>query len=123
MNVVGVDLDIHRERNALQMANSDRVTLIEGNSHDDAIIGAVRELGPYDVVFVDADHSFAAASADWAIYSQMVKPGGIFAFHDIRRTEHATLDTLWNEIKRSGMPTTEFNKHDADWGGIGVCHF
>ncbi len=118
--VVAVDLDI--TDNARRLF-AHKATLIEGNSAAPEIIAQVSEFGPYDVVFVDADHSLAAASQDWANYSPMVKPGGLFAFHDIRPTEHATLNTLWDDIKRSGKPTTEFNEHLADWGGIGVVHF
>ncbi len=120
-SVVGVDMALTENARRLESA---RVTLFEGNTHDPQMIRRCADLGPYDVVFVDADHAAHAAREDWQNYSGMVKAGGIFAFHDIRRTEHATLDGLWSEIKSTaGMKTTEFNHPLEQWGGIGVVHF
>ena len=38
-----------------------------------------------DYVFIDADHSLPGITADWAFWSQRVKPGGIIAAHDVVR--------------------------------------
>jgi predicted O-methyltransferase YrrM len=35
-----------------------------------------------DFLFIDADHAYAAVSADWRNWSPFVKKGGIIAFHD-----------------------------------------
>lgn len=35
-----------------------------------------------DFVFIDADHSLEAIRADWAFWSNRVRPGGIIALHD-----------------------------------------
>jgi predicted O-methyltransferase YrrM len=35
-----------------------------------------------DLLFIDADHSYAAVSADWRNWSPFVRKGGIIAFHD-----------------------------------------
>jgi predicted O-methyltransferase YrrM len=36
-----------------------------------------------DFVFVDGDHSTAGLQADWKFVQQVLKPGGIAAFHDV----------------------------------------
>ncbi len=53
-----------------------------GNSHDNKAINWAMKLGPYDLVFIDADHDTRAVKKDWENYSQMTR---IVAFHDISR--------------------------------------
>lgn len=38
--------------------------------------------GPYDLVFIDAGHSFEDVRRDHVTYGPLLKPGGIVAFHD-----------------------------------------
>lgn len=40
--------------------------------------------GPLDLVFIDGDHSEAAARGDFELMSPWVKLGGYIAFHDLR---------------------------------------
>ncbi len=35
-----------------------------------------------DFVFIDADHSLAGITSDWALWSERVRSGGIIALHD-----------------------------------------
>ncbi len=51
-----------------------------GNSQDQEAISWARRLGPYDLVFIDADHTAEAVQKDWENYSQMAR---MVAFHDI----------------------------------------
>lgn len=45
--------------------------------------------GPYDLLFIDAGHSFEEVCHDHLTYGPMVRPGGIVAFHDaIRRPDY-----------------------------------
>jgi len=57
-----------------------RAHSIIGDSRDPTVIAKARELGPYDCVFIDGDHSFEGCRADWRNYGPM---GRIVAFHDI----------------------------------------
>lgn len=36
-----------------------------------------------DYVFIDADHALDAIAADWAFWSNRLRPGGIIALHDV----------------------------------------
>jgi cephalosporin hydroxylase len=97
------------------------LTLLQGDCAHPEIVKAAREHSPYDLVFLDADHTYEAGTQHWNIYRHMVESGGMFAFHDIRPYEHGQLDRLWAEIKREpGARTAEFHHFEADWGGIGV---
>lgn len=77
---------------------SDRsVQLILGNSHSPGIVRQVAALGPFDAVLIDADHTYAAAAADWANYGPL---GRIVAFHDIASTQRwIEVPQFWSELR------------------------
>ena len=64
----------------------------------------MRQHGPYDLVFIDGDHSPAGVRADWQNYGPMAR---LVAFHDID-AEHGKLTParladygvhqLWTEL-------------------------
>ena len=56
------------------------VFAIWGNSTDPKTVEKVRQHGPYDLVFIDGDHSAEGVRADWANYGPMAR---LVAFHDI----------------------------------------
>jgi hypothetical protein len=95
--------------------------VIVGDSRDAAVREAAREKGPFDIVFIDGDHSFAGVAADWE-YALSLQPKMI-AFHDIatavkHREENCEVDVLWAEIRKSHR--TEEKVVGCGWGGIGV---
>ncbi len=79
-------------------------SIIKGNSTDPAIVEAVRKLGPFDLCFIDGDHSYEGAMADWLNYGPMAR---IVAFHDIAWKERPGVKnrlelfvpTVWQEIR------------------------
>ncbi len=89
------------------------VKICLGNSHDEKVIAWARDNGPYDVVFIDGDHSYEGAKADWLAYGPM---GRIVGFHDIAHPQ-CGVRQLWSEIKSSGHATTE---RVATHMGIGI---
>lgn len=122
VEVVAIDDEMRHadDWHTIALTARTKLTLIQGKSQDTAVVDQAREHGPYDFVFIDADHSYDAGRQDWDNYSPMVAPGGMIAFHDIRRYEHGDLDRLWEEIK-PGRRTVEFHdRTGAEWGGIGV---
>jgi predicted O-methyltransferase YrrM len=40
-----------------------------------------------DLLFLDGDHSYEACLRDWQLYSQLLRPGSLVAFHDIAWAE------------------------------------
>jgi predicted O-methyltransferase YrrM len=61
------------------------VSGIVGDSTSAAVNERVRRQFPngVDVLFIDGDHRYEGVRADCEIYSPLVRPGGIMAFHDI----------------------------------------
>jgi predicted O-methyltransferase YrrM len=82
------------------------VTLVRADSHHENTIQKVRNLlqgEKVDFLFIDGDHTYEGVSMDFHNYKQMVKPGGIIAFHDIvrhRKATQAEVDQLWSELKK-----------------------
>lgn len=90
-----------------------------------------------DVLFIDGDHRYEGVSADFSMYSPLVKKGGLVVFHDIVETLpqlNCHSHRFWNEVKQQ-HPHEEFIDLDDDlalrvdndlagpWGGIGVLFF
>lgn len=74
--------------------------LLRGISQDPVVIEQARELGPYDFIFIDADHRYESVRADWENFREMIAPNGVFAFHDTQHTGDPTygVERLWGEI-------------------------
>jgi len=102
-------------------ADNDQVVIV-GSSTNPDVQRKAREAGPFDVVFIDGDHSYAGAKADWEFALSLQSP--LIAFHDIadaikHRNEGCHVDRLWNEIKTAGHRTDE-KIVGCGWGGIGI---
>ena len=102
--VVSVDDEMRRASDWEQWADEAGadLVLLQGMSQDPALIEQARDLGPYDFIFIDADHRYEAVRADWENYRGMIAPGGIFAFHDTQHAGDPTygVEQLWGEITR-----------------------
>jgi hypothetical protein len=81
--------------------------LIIGDSTDQKVVSAVRELGPFDLCFIDGYHTEPFVRADWDNYGPMAR---MVAFHDIgwladrgHSTKKATIEVpkVWREIKQN----------------------
>ena len=95
------------------------------DSTDPATVEEVHKLGPFDLVFIDANHTEPYVRKDWANYGQL---GNIVAFHDIawkflphkddvkRLPIHVPI--VWAELKKQ-YEHAEFSRCVAS-NGIGV---
>lgn len=94
-----------------------------GDSRDPQMISEVQALGPYDLVFIDGDHTSLGVLADWKNYGPM--GAKLVAFHDIdadskpeKKARKYGVPALWREIKKTHA-TIEILSSNREMG-IGV---
>jgi len=101
-----------------------QATLIIGDSTDPKVIEQVHALGPFDAIFVDANHTLPYVRADWANYGKI---GKLVAFHDISffranglppHKKPIDVPIFWNEVKKQHRYLEI--RHDPNDNGIGV---
>ncbi len=106
------------------------ITYLVGNSRSIHLPSA-------DIVFIDGDHTYAGAKADWQHWRDYVNDGGIIVFHDIIADvpeNSSEVKRLFDEIATEYKTTTFIDPTDdayphggfdedgnrRPWGGIGV---
>ncbi len=97
--LVGVDIDL----SLLEFHNA---YFIKGNSWnkdtvrrcEDLINGANKQV--IDFLWIDGDHHYEAAKLDFALWSPLVRPGGIIGFHDTnsRGIDGVEVDRFMKEL-------------------------
>ena len=97
---------------------------IVGDSHEPATFSRVAEIAPFDLIFIDGDHSAAGVRRDWHLYSGLAAAGGVVCLHDIvphRPELLCHVDELWRELVASPLRTVELVVPGPPEGcGIGV---
>ena len=99
-----------------------RIEIVRGDSHDSATAALVESLmegAPLDLLFIDGDHSYEGAKADFMLYSPMVRHGGLIVLHDVVRNNlnpEIKVFKFWREI-RDEYKTDEIS---ADGGRYGI---
>ena len=78
------------------------VTEIIGNSQLPETVAVVGKLGrKFDLVSIDADHTYEGAKADWMNYRRFFEDGAVVWFHDtVSCAPH--VGRLWEEVKDEG---------------------
>jgi predicted O-methyltransferase YrrM len=80
-----------------------KLHLLREDSHTPAALEKTRRLfkgEPLDMLFIDGDHTYEGVKKDWEMYSPLVRPGGMIAFHDIAGNYDDTqVKRLWDSIK------------------------
>ncbi len=77
---------------------------------------------PIDFLFIDADHRYAGVKRDYELYSELVRPMGLIAFHDIRpnpEVETVEVWQLWDHLKLTAAETEEI-VHEPYRGHFGI---
>ena len=124
--------DALAKRTALFHSFAPRVKVVTGDSHSPEIKSIVMDIlgeEKLDLLFIDGDHSYEGVKADWEMYREFVRPGGIVAFHDINQGEWMNIrgcqvGRLWAELMAFSslypeLRPQEFNSK-LHWAGIGV---
>lgn len=135
--IVSMDIDYGRRRlNRLQKLCKGRsIEFWQGDSHSAATAKRVQEWAGsdgIDVLFIDGDHTYDGAKADFCTYLSMVKEGGIIAMHDIQPDFRSRFNVptlrwaggvpeLWQDIKAAGFCCEDLISDEwQDGYGIGA---
>lgn len=94
-----------------EMTDSEGIQMIIGRSQEEVVrTQVIDESGnkPIDFLFIDGSHYYNDVKEDFRMYSQLVRPGGIIAFHDVIITDNYACEVhkLWEEIQRSHKTLT-----------------
>jgi predicted O-methyltransferase YrrM len=76
----------------------------------------------YDIVFIDADHSYEGVRKDFANAQKHLNDGGLIVFHDIASKACPGLMRLWQELS-SQVPDRCVEFVYSDTCGIGVIKY
>lgn len=128
----GSDLDARMQ--SIQENTDAKVVFIKGNSQNSEALASVKlallkddnEMMKVDFLFIDGAHDYAGVKADFLTYKELVRDGGLIAFHDIcvhPPEAKCDVDKFWNELKGSGLSEdnyAEFIAEPTTWGGISV---
>lgn len=100
------------------------VELLTGDSHTPEFKKRVAGLlggRKVDFLFIDGDHTEAGVTADYQDYRELVRPGGIIAFHDIVEKQippDNQVYHLWKRIRHE--PGAEEYIRDRGQTGYGI---
>ena len=110
---------------------SQKLFLVGGDSHRIQTLNKIKRIlknQKLDLLFIDGDHSYKGVKSDFEMYKNLVKKGGVIAFHDIAagyiiNPEWAGVNKFWNEVKNK-YETTEIIESKKQRGfGIGVIFY
>ena len=103
------------------------VHVIHGDSHAPQTPGQVQKIlgdRALDLLFIDGDHTYDGVRQDYLMYSPLVRPGGLIAFHDIVKTHWpgCQVDRFWGELvqDRSLDSRAIIGHVPSHFGGIGL---
>lgn len=102
-----------------------RITLLHANSHLPSSRDEVaRHAGPegFDLIMIDADHSYGGVKTDFELYAPLLAPGGLIVMHDIlpnRFDPEINVAPFWTEVK-ARYPDTREIVADAEQGVFGI---
>lgn len=102
-HIVGLDLFSSNLNGSNLLANMmwKNLILIAGNTRSQRTIDLSKKLGPYDFIFIDADHTYEGVKFDFENYSPLLNDDGVVGFHDIDCPDWPGINKFWNELKKS----------------------
>ena len=125
--IVGIDLFTSNINGVNLQANMmfKNLTLIAGDSTSDRVIGQAKQLGPYDLIFIDANHTYEYVKKDFENYSKLLKSGGVVGFHDVDCPDWPGINKYWKELKKTNKyDMKEFINRDYKLQyGIGMLNY
>jgi predicted O-methyltransferase YrrM len=134
-NIISVDLKLPKWKLDFYRMfgqSNQKIFLVEGDSHRKLTLIKVKKIlkgQKLDLLFIDGDHSYKGVKSDFEMYKNLVKKGGVIAFHDIAagyiiNPEGEGVNLFWNEIKNKYKTIEIIEDKKRQFGfGIGVIFY
>ncbi len=110
------------------VSKNQRLHVIHGDSHGaNTQSRIIEKLGAakLDFIFIDGDHSYEGVRLDFEMYSPLVRPGGVIAFHDIVAhppEAECHVKKFWDEVKQRYRHKEVIDSPQQQWAGIGFLY-
>jgi len=104
------------------------IHLIRADSHASSTLLQVQELlgeKRVDFLFIDGDHSYEGVKKDFEMYSPLVRPGGVLAFHDVcpgPPENVGGVPALWLEVSKEHKCLSMVKDNGQGGYGIGLLY-
>lgn len=102
------------------------ISLLRCDSHKIPTLKQVKNIlngQKIDFLFIDGDHTELGVTKDFNLYKDLVKKGGIIAFHDIAphdaKLSACAVDCFWKKIKNKYKSEEIIENISQGWAGIG----
>jgi hypothetical protein len=103
-HIVGLDL-FNSNTNGFSLQGNmqhKNLVLITGDSTSERVIDLVNKMGPYDLIFIDANHTYEFVKKDFENFSPFLEKGGVIGFHDIDCPDWMGINKFWKELDATG---------------------
>jgi hypothetical protein len=77
------------------------LTYFAMNSQSDVCLKSVSKFAPFDLIFIDGDHSSNGSSLDFFNYLPFLSQKGVIVMHDIYAQKPCEVNFTWDKIKKS----------------------
>ena len=103
-NIVGLDnFSSHINTGALHAnLRHKNLTLVIGDSTSKRIIDLVSKMGKYDLIFIDANHTYEYVKKDFENFKPFLEKGGVIGFHDVDCPDWRGINKFWKELEATG---------------------
>jgi len=104
----------------------DNIIRLTANSHNlsSQYLEKVVEFSPYDLIFIDGDHSYEGVKQDFLLFKPLLKKSGVIALHDIKNgtVQNQNNCFVWKFIQEKEHfqdfdSYIIFNEYTYEWGG------
>jgi hypothetical protein len=113
-NATGIDIDDVPSMHVLARRRPE-VRFLRLDTRSDELRREVESHGPYDLVLVDADHSYEACKGD---VETVLPHANILALHDIVDAACPGVRQVWRELREEAAGEREFHEFTAQYDEI-----
>jgi predicted O-methyltransferase YrrM len=108
------------------LRGNQQLQCLRQSSHSPQTLGEVQQWlsgDSIDFLFIDGDHTYSGVRQDFEMYSPLVRPGGLVAFHDINPNPYipnTEVHVFWSEVKDKYLSEEFIDQRGPERYGMGI---